>query len=127
MPDGPFAVPETSEIHPAAQQSEVTNLGSGCSFMPENQTMPSLADDVLRGAQAIADAVNLPRRKVFHKLENGHIPATKEGGVWVTTRSQLKKFYNSPTNNIPPVVAEEQTTTASPKRRKKSRSRRGRS
>ena len=91
--------------------------------MPENQTMPPLADDVLRGAQAIADAVNLPRRKVFHKLENGHIPATKEGGVWVTTRSQLINFYNSPTNNIPPVIAEEQTTTASPKRRKKSRSR----
>jgi hypothetical protein len=54
----------------------------------------TLADDILRGALAIGDFVGLEERKAFHHLQRGDIPATKEGRVWVTTKSRLRRHYN---------------------------------
>jgi hypothetical protein len=54
----------------------------------------SLADDVLFGGQAIADELGLELRKVFYMLERGHLPATKCGAVWVTTKSRLRRFFD---------------------------------
>lgn len=53
-----------------------------------------LASDVLRGAQAIADYVGLDIRRCFYKLEKGFLPAVREGGTWVSTRSRLRAFYD---------------------------------
>jgi hypothetical protein len=55
-----------------------------------------LADDLLRGAQKIADYLGIGIRECFYQLERGHIPATKAGG-WITTRSRLERFYNGDT------------------------------
>jgi hypothetical protein len=57
----------------------------------------TLASDILRGAKAIAAFVGIDIRQCFHKLEHGHLPALKEGGVWVTTRLRLRAHYNGGT------------------------------
>ena len=43
------------------------------------ETRPQIGDDLLFGAQAIADELGLGVRKTFYLLERGHIPATKAG------------------------------------------------
>jgi hypothetical protein len=53
-----------------------------------------LADDLLFGAQAIADEIGAPLRKTFHLLENGHLPADKLGATWASTRSRLRRFFD---------------------------------
>jgi len=59
-----------------------------------------LADDILRGAQAIARFIGKDVRETFYALERGHIPALKEGGVWTSTRSRLTRHYNE-TRHVP--------------------------
>jgi hypothetical protein len=54
----------------------------------------SLASEILRGAEEIGAFVGLDQRKAFHGLQNGSIPATKEGRIWVTTKSRLRRHYN---------------------------------
>jgi hypothetical protein len=54
----------------------------------------SLKDDVLFGAQAIADELGLELRKTFYLLERGYLPATKCGAMWTTTRSRLRRFFD---------------------------------
>jgi hypothetical protein len=50
----------------------------------------SIGGDLLRGAQAIADFVGLKVRDAFDKLEKGYLPATKEGHLWVASKSALR-------------------------------------
>ena len=45
--------------------------------------------DLLWGAGAIAEAINLPVRATFHLLENGRLPARKVGKRWVASRRAL--------------------------------------
>lgn len=54
---------------------------------------PSLAEDILRGAKAIGDFIGLDARRTFYGLQNGFIPASKEGATWVSTRSRLESHY----------------------------------
>jgi hypothetical protein len=49
--------------------------------------------EVLRGAEAIARAINAPRRRVYALLEARALPAWKEIGVWTTTRARLREHY----------------------------------
>ena len=49
---------------------------------------PSLKDDVLFGAQAIANELGLELRKT------GYLPATKCGATWTSTRSRLRRFFD---------------------------------
>jgi hypothetical protein len=53
----------------------------------------SLADDLLRGAAQISAFIGLDLRQTFHALQQGHIPATKEGKTWVGSKSRLRKHY----------------------------------
>jgi hypothetical protein len=60
------------------------------------QTNDSLAadaiggdDTVLWGAESIGAALNLTARQAFHLLERGHLPATKIGGRWASTKRKL--------------------------------------
>jgi hypothetical protein len=68
--------------------------------------MPSddyrLADDLLRGAEAIADFIGLDTRDCFFHLQRGTIPAFKEGRTWVTTKSRLRRHYNESRFEPPP-------------------------
>lgn len=52
-----------------------------------------LKDDLLWGAQAIADEIGLDRRVVFYLLQNGALPATKTGNTWTSTRSRLRRHF----------------------------------
>jgi len=83
-----------------------------------------LADDVLRGAQAIADYIGLDVRKCFYALERGHVPAIKEGSQWVTTRSRLRAHYNgnvdrasSPEPVARPTINQTSPSGSAPRRR----------
>lgn len=63
-------------------------------LLTENhETADTLADDILFGASAIAIEIGLDVRKTFYLLERGHIPATKVGRMWTTTRSRLRRFF----------------------------------
>lgn len=54
---------------------------------------PSLADDLLYGAGAIAEFLGIPSKIASNKLTARLIPAGKEGKVWVASRSNLKEHY----------------------------------
>jgi hypothetical protein len=58
-------------------------------------TTSPLADDLLIGAQAIATEIGISVRKAFNLLEGKHLPAHKVGAQWVSTRSRLRKFFQS--------------------------------
>lgn len=53
-----------------------------------------LADDILRGAVAIGAFIGIDPRKAFHLLQLGEIPAMKEGRIWTSTKSRLRRHYN---------------------------------
>jgi hypothetical protein len=64
--------------------------------MPQNIKLDaneSLADDLLRGAKKIGAFIGLPIRETFYGLQEGHIPATKEGRTWVSSKNRLRKHY----------------------------------
>jgi hypothetical protein len=64
--------------------------------MPENierDAAESLADDLLRGAEAIGVFIGLGLRETFYGLQEGHIPGRKEGRTWVSSKSRLRKHY----------------------------------
>jgi hypothetical protein len=48
---------------------------------------------VLRGAAAIGKAIGASERRAYWLLENGSIPAVKEGNLWTTTIDRLRQFY----------------------------------
>lgn len=63
---------------------------SGCSSTPEK-----LADDLLRGAAAIAEFVygdSAARRKIFHLAETSRIPVFRLGSMLCARRSVLLKW-----------------------------------
>jgi hypothetical protein len=71
-------------------------------FTLEEQHMPlniehdggeSLANDLLRGAEAIGAFIGLGLRETFYGLQEGHIPATKEGKTWVSSKRRLREHY----------------------------------
>jgi hypothetical protein len=56
---------------------------------PEN----SLADDIIRGVEAIALFLGEPKRRVFYLCAEGYIPAGKVGGRWVASKTRLRQHY----------------------------------
>jgi hypothetical protein len=61
---------------------------------PSTIEAPPLADDLLFGAQAIADELGIDVRKAFYGLARGHIPGTKCGATWTSTKSRLRRHFN---------------------------------
>lgn len=51
--------------------------------------------DLVWGADKIAKFIGRPRRQTYHMLENRHIPARKAGGVWVASKSKLRKHFEA--------------------------------
>jgi hypothetical protein len=49
--------------------------------------------EVIWGAKAIGQALNLTERQAFHRLEAGQIPAKKIGRSWAASRSVLKRMF----------------------------------
>ena len=48
---------------------------------------------VLRGADEIAAAIGTTPRRVYHLVQQGLLPATREGSLLVTTLDRLREFY----------------------------------
>ena len=48
---------------------------------------------ILRGAPAIAKAINCSTRRAYYLLETGILPAVKEGSLWTCTLDALRRFY----------------------------------
>ncbi len=55
----------------------------------------NLANDLLWGAQEIGEAIGVNRRRAFHLLANGRIPARRVGKKWVASRAALHAFLAS--------------------------------
>jgi hypothetical protein len=51
---------------------------------------------VVRGAPAIARAIGTTPRRAYYLLENGVLPAVKEGSIWTCTLDALRRFYEGP-------------------------------
>jgi hypothetical protein len=86
-------------LDPSDLETSVTKKSTSAllSAEPIPTDQSDLAADILRGAAAIGAFIGLDERQTFHGLQNGHIPATKEGRVWVSTRSRLRRHYNEGT------------------------------
>jgi hypothetical protein len=55
-----------------------------------------LADDLLHGADAIAEFVGMKPRRVFYLCEKQEIPAKKICGRWTSRKSALRKLFDFP-------------------------------
>ena len=62
-----------------------------------SKTDETLADDLLRGCDAIAAFVGIDPRSAFHYLQAGQIPATKLGRLWLGSRSRLRRHFSEST------------------------------
>jgi hypothetical protein len=49
--------------------------------------------DLLWGVNAIAAELKLNPRQAYHQLESGKLPAGKQCGRWVASRSVLRRFF----------------------------------
>lgn len=54
------------------------------------------AHDLVWGAAAIAEVLNLSPRQVHYLLERQRLPARKVGNCWVASRSALLAFVLTP-------------------------------
>lgn len=57
--------------------------------------MDKLANDLCRGARAIAEETGLSERAVYHAFEKGHLPIKRVGGTLVALRSELRRAFSS--------------------------------
>jgi hypothetical protein len=60
-----------------------------------------LAADLLRGTAAIARFAGLPERRAYALLQSGVLPARKELGLWVASKSKLRAHYSESNNTQP--------------------------
>lgn len=49
--------------------------------------------NLIWGADEIAKAIKVTRRRAFYLLENGHIPARKVGGKWCADLETLRDHF----------------------------------
>ncbi len=60
---------------------------------PPDGMSARIADDLLVGADAIADEIGVPRRRVYNLVEKGLLPCTHEGATIVASRSRIRQHY----------------------------------
>jgi hypothetical protein len=58
----------------------------------------TLAEDLLRGVPKIANYIGESVRRTYYLLNEGYIPAGKEGAFWVAQKSRLRAHYSSITS-----------------------------
>jgi hypothetical protein len=54
----------------------------------------SIADDILRGARAIASFLGEDKRRVFYLAERGIVPIGREGKNLVASKRRLRQHYD---------------------------------
>ena len=52
-----------------------------------------LGDDLVGGAEDIAAELRMSKRRTYHLLESGALPAFKLGGRWYIRPSTMKKHF----------------------------------
>ena len=57
-----------------------------------NFSQESLASDVLKGADAIAAFIGVPRRAVYHAVANGSLPTFRLGETILARKSTLLRW-----------------------------------
>jgi hypothetical protein len=57
-------------------------------------TESKLANDLLIGANAIADELGLDPRQTYYWLSKGYLDADKVGDLWISTRTRLRRQFN---------------------------------
>lgn len=95
-PNGPMETmgqPVGSFIETAGQPSRSDHPSDDPGRATENN-LPTLvlADDMLYGADAIADYLGMRRRRVYHAVEQGHIPVLRIGQLICARKSRLLKW-----------------------------------
>jgi hypothetical protein len=58
-----------------------------------NSLREELAEDLLRGVDAIAEYIGDSTRRTYYKLERGYLPAGKEGATWIASKSALRTHF----------------------------------
>jgi hypothetical protein len=67
---------------------------AAASYAAQNATSePTLANEILWGAEQIAAFIGVGTRRVFYLLANGALPATKTGATWTSTKSRLRRHF----------------------------------
>jgi DNA-binding transcriptional MerR regulator len=63
--------------------------------IPHNKTEQKqpAGDVLLWGVKAIAGEIGLSERQTYWRLENGQLPAGKQGQIWVASRQTLRAFF----------------------------------
>jgi hypothetical protein len=59
---------------------------------------PSLADDLLKGAEAIGAYINLAPRQVYHLHQTEQIPTFQKGAIIFARKSELDASFRSEAN-----------------------------
>jgi hypothetical protein len=76
--------------------------GTASAFIPDEANQSDLAADILRGCAKIAAFTGESERTTYYRLENGQLPALKQGREWISTKSRLRRHYNETTYEPPP-------------------------
>ena len=82
-PPAPIGDPTTASV-PASPASPVFDTTTAATPNP---------DDILHGAQAIADYIGVDLRRAFYLLQHGYIPAAKTDATWTSTKSRLRRAW----------------------------------
>lgn len=60
-------------------------------MQPANDDIP-LAEDILRGAAAIAEFMGSPRRVIYHQASKGNLPTFRMGDIVCARKSTLRAW-----------------------------------
>lgn len=76
--------------------------------VPTDTSSPELADDLLRGADAIAEFIfgeRGSRRKIYYLAETSHLPVFRLGAVLCARRSVLLRWIaGQESRAAPPII-----------------------
>ncbi len=84
----------TSDGYPMGHHSTYTDTAIPNGPPPDGMSA-RIADDLLVGADAIAEEIGVPRRRVYNLVEKGLLPCIHEGATIVASRSRLRQHYAS--------------------------------
>ena len=68
-------------------------------MLPANDNIPPLAEDVLRGAAAIASFMGFDRRTIYHLAAKGALPVFKMGDIVCARKSTLLAWIKQQETN----------------------------
>jgi hypothetical protein len=90
-------LPPRERVHVPTPSLQQQRLGSGISDLNSipNQKLPGLAEDLLRGADEIADFIfgaRGSRRQVYYLAETSRLPVFRLGSVLCARRSVLMQW-----------------------------------